>query len=123
MGHSFEVDRDQNLVSVVYDESSTLDDRINVLEKIIQLLKVTPRANIFIDATIANNNLSFEEQKQFSEMLVGNLKYFKLNRTAILNPRNIHTAITTLAYLNGHQHVALFEDKAEALQWVRGEIN
>ena len=122
MGYSIEIDKDKNLLSITYDETSTFQDRVMVLDEVISYLKNNPTTNIFIDASLAKNCLSADEQLELGRLLGQSRKYFSRNRTAVLNQNALHPLVMGEAYVKGHIHLVEFKKKSEALQWLSRKI-
>ena len=122
MAYSLEIDKDNNLITITYDQTSTYEDRVTVLDEVISYLKEEPMTNIFIDASTAGNILTDEQQIEFGKLLGKNSMYFRSNKTAVLKSASLHPVTLGQAFVNGHTHLAEFYDRREALQWLSGEI-
>jgi len=122
MAYSLKIDKDNNLITITYDQTSTYEDRLKVLDEVISYLKEEPMTNIFIDASIGGNNLTDEQQIDLGKLLGKNSMYFRNNKTAVLKPASLHPLTLGQAFVNGHSHLVEFDDRREALQWLSGEI-
>jgi len=122
MAYSLEIDKDNNLITITYDQTSTYEDRIKALDEAISYLKEEPMTNIFVDASTAGNILTGEQQMELGKLLGKNSMYFRNNKTAVLKPASLHPVALGKAYVNGHKHLVEFDNRREALQWLSGEI-
>ncbi len=122
MGYLIEIDKDKNLISITYDETSTFQDRVKVLDEVINYLRNSPTMNIFIDASSAKNALSADEQLKLGKLLGENSKYFSKNKTAVFKQNVLHPIVLGKAFLDGHTHLVEFDNKTEALQWLSGKF-
>lgn len=122
--YSFNVDYDNNLITVVYDECIDYDGRIDVLDELVNTLVQQPTLNILIDVRLAQECLSPAEQIQYAEEIGTKSKYFQSIRTAILAKKeaNPHPLIVPVTFLKGVRKIAEFHHKNEALDWLNGEI-
>lgn len=123
MGYSLEIDEQQNLITITYNENSDFKDRIDALNDVINHLKQNPTTNILIDAASAKEKLSAEQQQRFAQMLANNSAFFQSNRTAIYNPNSIHKQVTALSYVQGHTRFVEFNNKTEARQWATHQFD
>ena len=123
MGYSIEIDEQNHLILVKYDELCGFDDRVSVLEELARHLSRDPRLNIFVDASLVRENLSEVEQEKFGEMLGKYSEHFSSNRTAIYNPNKLNKLAIADSYVLGHTRFVEFTNKATAILWVKREID
>ena len=121
MAYSLEIDKDNNLIIVTYNKTSTYEDRLKALDEVLSHLKEEPATNIFIDASMAKNNLTNEQQIEFGNLLGKNSMYFINNKTAVLKPTSLNPITLVQAFINGHTHLAEFYNRKDALLWLSGE--
>jgi len=120
----FNVDEDNKLVTVICDGTLSSDERLKVLDDLIETLKKNPKLNILLDVSQAELNMTHHEQMEYGHLLASKKNYFNLNKTAVV--RNINTLYQTLflseAYAEGFTNFLEFDNKKEALKWISGEI-
>ena len=97
MAFDLSIDEKCNLLTVTYDADTSYQDRINVLDNLVDILQKQPKLNIFIDTRRANENMTYMEQMKYGNMIANKKQYFSKNRTAILTLRrkNPHPIILT----------------------------
>ncbi|MCK4709687.1 MAG: hypothetical protein KAU21_13795 [Gammaproteobacteria bacterium] len=124
MAFDLSIDEKCNLLTVTYDADTSYQDRINVLDNLVDILQKQPKLNIFIDTRRANENMTYMEQMKYGNMIANKKQYFSKNRTAILTLRrkNPHPIILTEAYLDGFENYCEFDVKSEALVWLNENI-
>lgn len=124
MSFSFNIDEKEKLVTVTCDKSVSSEERLKVLNELIEILKERTDLNIFLDVSHADMSMTDEEQIEFGELLAENKRYFDGHKTAVLvnNDRLFDTLFLSSAYLNGFDHFLEFDSKKEAYQWLHGEI-
>lgn len=120
MSYSLEIIDKLSLISIRYDRTTTLQDRLNSLDETVEHLKEDPAKNILIDARSVQNFLTPNTQIELGSTLGKNKTFFRHNRTAVLKYNDVHPAIMGKAYIEGHVNVAEFTDKNEALEWLSG---
>lgn len=123
MAYSLTIDWDLSLITVTYDESSGFEDRKAALGELVRHLDQHPETNILVDASAARHALTEQEQLEFARMLGEKQLYFRCNRTAIYNPRSLHTQLLAMSYLEGHTRFVEFDNMADARAWATGEID
>lgn len=124
MAFDLTVNESSNLVTVTYNADTSYQDRVDVLNKLVDILQNNPEINILIDTRNAEENMTYHEQLDYGSLIVNQKQYFSANKTAILSVRgkNPHPIILTKTYLDGFNNICEFDIKNEALAWINGEI-
>lgn len=123
MAYSYDFDSDSCFLLVRYDKSTSLSDREELLERIVQVLRDIPELKILIDVRDAENALSLEEELSYGKLLATKSEYFVKSKTAILvHGKNPHFVMQAGAYANGFRNMVEFESRSEALDWLNGDI-
>lgn len=124
MMFGFEVNKEKELVTVIFGGSLSSEEREKVLEQLVEFLKNNPNLNIMLDVSRADLNMSDDEQIEYGHLLATKKQYFNKNKTAVVtNCKNIHSSLfLSEAYSEGFNNLMEFDNKSEALQWIAGEI-
>ena len=123
MTYKFIRDDDNNLISVTYETDTSYRDRVELLDRLVSILKDIPTMNVLIDTDNAQSIMSDTEQLEFGETLSRNAHYFQHNKTAIVTRNeNPHPYILAEAYVDGFGNIVEFDNLDEAMAWIRGEM-
>ncbi|MBO1924769.1 hypothetical protein [Thiomicrorhabdus sp. 6S3-12] len=124
MGFTLHKDIENNLLHAFYDKETSHQDRIDLLDQLIEILKIQPHMNVLINVSEAETHMSDEEQLEYGKRLARNAHYFRRNKTAIVKKHhNPHPFILVSAYAEGLDNMVEFAKVTEALAWINGEIN
>ena len=122
---SFEIDEQNNLITVTCDHTTSSEDRSKVVDQLVDVLLERPTLNLMLDISEAESHMSDEERLAFGEKLAENKRYFQQNQTAFVTrkDRDRFSIILSSAYVNGFRRLVEFGNKREALQWLQGEFS
>ena len=124
MSYCLEEDLENNLVTARYEASTTLQDRIGLLEELVSIMKDKQQLNILIDIRKATQNMTPEEQIEYGDLVASKQKYFLHSRMAILSDKdkNPHPLIIPIAHVGGFRGICEFHNETEAMHWLNGEL-
>ena len=124
MAYSLEKDLDKNIVKVTYDENTSYQNRIDLLDDLVEVMADHSDINILIDIRNAKQNMTPEQQIKYGELVASKQQYFNKSRTAVLSERsrNPHPYIIPKAHVGGYKGICEFHSENEAIQWLNGEI-
>lgn len=124
MAYTLTKNNDRNLITVTYETNTSYQDRIDLLNILIQILENQPKVNVLIDTAGAKSNMSNTEQLEYGKLLAENAHYFQQNRTAIVKKNvNPHPYILAEAYTEGFKNFVEFDNTSDAIAWINGEIS
>jgi hypothetical protein len=126
MAFGFVIDEENNLITVTYDETTSYEDRLKVLDDLVEYLLVNPTIKIFLDITEDVAVMSDEEQISCGSLLASKKEFFDRCKMAVFcafPKMNVHPLVTTTAYLEGFTNFCLFHSRSEAFQWLQGDIH
>lgn len=123
MGYTFNTDDKANLIEVIYDEFTTLDQRREILVKLTGILDDNPTINVLVDVSRSHHLLTEDEELEFGHLLSENRAFFAKNKTAVVTGvENPHPLIQNEAYIEGFGQMVEFKGRNEALDWLYGRI-
>ncbi|QKI88335.1 hypothetical protein [Thiomicrorhabdus xiamenensis] len=124
MGFTLHRDDENNLLHAHYEKETSYQDRIDLLDQLIEVLKIQPMMNVLINVSEAESHMSDDEQLEYGKRLARHAHYFLRNKTAIVKKHhNPHPFILVSAYAEGLDSIVEFSKVTEALAWINGEIS
>ena len=124
MAYSLVKDDDKNLITVTYEAETSYQDRVNLLNVLIVILKDEPTTNIIINTANAATVMTDDEQLEYGKLLAESSGYFQHNKTAIVKRQvNPHPYIIPGAYADGFRNIVEFDNEHDAIAWINGEIS
>ena len=123
MAYALKINNEMGLVTVNYDQTTSYDDRVDLLSELKTILTAQPTLKILIDVRNATQPLSPQQELQYGELLAENYHYFRSSKVAIVSGvKNPHAIIQAGAYADGFRHMVEFQSTSEALDWLAGSI-
>lgn len=123
MAYTLIIDDQQRIAKATYHPDTSYQDRVDLLNELIGLLKEEPTLAVLIDIRCEAEELSPEEQIQYGRLLAENGHYFRDNRTAVLTKHNPNPLIPGEAYAKGFRNLVEFDNEADAYRWLRRETS
>ncbi len=122
MAFSFDIDEVTNLVTVVCDDTTPSDERIKIIDELVEKLVENPSLNIFLDVSKLNTDLLENKEPQFCELFLDKKNYFSKSKVAIYAGHKKTYVRPVLfnefSFVQRYKNFALFENKIIASQWL-----
>jgi hypothetical protein len=122
MATSYQIIKDENLVIVTTRNEIDINETIQSLKQMFDDPDYSPEYDLLWDATDIANVPDYEEMQK----LVQHFRFYQGNRSpkrAIVVSRRVNYALTrvfhTITSISSRARIGLFEDRAEALRWLK----
>jgi hypothetical protein len=124
MSFEFHVDSENKIVRLVFDETTSSEERIKALDEIVEIAVKNPSLNLILDVSQYEDYLSDDEKLNFGESLASKKEYFKNSKTAVITKkgRRGYSLILASAYSKGFNRIVEFGNLIDADQWLKGII-
>ncbi len=87
MSFEFHVDSENKIVRLVFDETTSSEERIKALDEIVEIAVKNPSLNLILDVSQYEDYLSDDEKLNFGESLASKKEYFKNSKTAVITKK------------------------------------
>lgn len=119
MAYAFQLDSQRSLATAIYDGTTSLYDRLELLDSIAYLRAEYPRLRVLIDMRRAGHNLKADEEVAFGMWLADHSSQLAGLRVALVSGgHNPHSAIQTVVSSRGCLDMKEFEAEESALNWL-----
>lgn len=107
---------------MICDETTTVEEKVDSIEKIERYLDQYPHANVFVDAR-EDPVPSPEEEERLGKAMAQHALNYNRHKTAILVKNDLSHVITlTQAYVGGMERIVEFVSEVDARNWLEGSI-
>lgn len=115
-----------NMLLVEYDKTTTYDDRLKLIDELVEVFHENPTYKAIIDtrgSLKTLNQIDEEHEEKFGKVVAAKLKKFIHNKIALITHDYEDRAfMLATAYLDGFNGILQCHTMTEAIQWVNGEI-
>lgn len=122
MAFSFEIDESKNLVTVICDDSTPSEDRVAIIDELVEKLVKNPALNIFLDVSNLENRSEDNAENRFCDLFSHNQNIFRNTKVAIYAGHNkaygSPSRLKNFAFVYQYDNFALFDNKSLASFWL-----
>lgn len=122
MAFTFNINESQNLVTVVCDDSTPAEERVEIIDELVKELLKKPTLNIFLDVSHIENQLQDSKKNRFCDLFLDNKDVFRNTKVAIYAGHKQANERASLhkkfAFVYQFKNFALFDNKNIASFWV-----
>jgi len=122
MAFSFKIYESKNLVTVICDDSTPSEERVQIIDKLVKVLLDNPSLNIFLNVSNLENKYQDSNENNFCDLFSDKKEVFINTKVAIYaghkkaNEQASH--LKKFAFVYQFKNFALFDNKDIASFWV-----
>ena len=123
MAFSFKIDKKNNLVTVVCDNTTPSSERVKIIDELVEILVKNPSLKIFLDVSQIDTESLENDERPFCDLFLEKNTIFGKSKVAIyaghkkayVRPK----LFNAFAFVQTFKNFALFDNKNIASQWLK----
>ncbi len=123
MAFSFEIDEKNRLVTLVCDDTTPSDERVEIIDELVEILIKNPSLKIFLDVSQIDTASLDNDNRPFCDLFLDKKSNFGKSKVAIYAGRKKAferpALFNAFAFVQKFKNFALFDNKNIASQWLK----